>query len=170
MSTRRDANFWIEQLKLLAHPEGGFYKEIYRSELILDRQSLPDSFKGDRHSSTSIYYLLQTGDFSAFHRIASDELWHFYAGDCLEIFELSSSGKMITHLLGNNPEQGENLQVLITAGNWFASRPAQGTKFSLAGCTVSPGFDFEDFEIAERDMLLNQFPEHQKLLRELCRG
>ena len=169
MITEKGAGFWIEQLELLPHPEGGYYKEMYRSNVVLPKASLPKAFTGDRNVCTGIYYLLEAGDFSAFHRIASDEMWHFYAGEALEIFELTSAGELRIHQLGNDPSRGQSLQLVIPAGNWFASRPAIATSYSLVGCTVSPGFDFADFEMAERENLRAQFPEHHGIFDELTR-
>jgi predicted cupin superfamily sugar epimerase len=159
----------IQQLALLPHPEGGFYKEVYRSSLTIKADSLPPQFGGDRSISTSIYYLLQEGDFSAFHRIKSDELWHFYAGGTLLLHLINESGEYYTSSLGPNLATGETFQVLMPAGVWFASEPAPGTLFTLAGCTVSPGFDFLDFEMAEREQMIRQFPRHKAIIERLSR-
>lgn len=151
-------------LQLQPHPEGGFYREVYRSEM----QISPEGFPGTRPVSTSIYYLLQQGDFSTFHRIASDELWHFHYGQDLLIHELGANG-YTCHRLGTSFEQGARLQVVIPAGSWFASEPAEGSAFCLAGCTVAPGFDFRDFELARAGELVRQYPDHATLIRRLCR-
>jgi len=162
-----EAAYWIQKLGLLAHPEGGFFKETYRSEgsLVL----IDDGLEKSRHYATGIYFLMETGNFSAFHRIKSDELWHFYAGDPLEVFFIDHSGILQRHLLGQNPENGETLQALVPYNVWFASRPLKTGKYSLVGCTVSPGFDFEDFEMAKRDALTHEFPIHQVIIEELTR-
>ena len=164
---RRNAAYWIERLRLEKHPEGGFYKEIYRSSLKIPATSLPSSFRGDRVASTSIYFLLEENQFSALHRIASDEVWHFYDGDCLAIFELTNEGNMRVHRLGNSPDEGESLQVIISAGNWFGAKPDNGSEYALVGCTVAPGFDFDDFEFAKRDTLITQYPVHERIIRSL---
>lgn len=163
------ASYWIETLQMTAHMEGGAFAEIYRSDLQHQKSHLPERFKGPRASSTAIYFLLQKDQFSAFHRIESDELWHFYAGDPLEIIEIRPSGELITHILGNDPEKGASFVHVIPAGSWFASRVLAGGQYGLAGCTVSPGFDFDDFELAKEENLLRLYPQHEKLIRELCR-
>ncbi len=163
------AQFWIAQLKLQFHIEGGWYSEAYRSALQLEQALLPSSFNGNRPACTHIYFLLEKGQFSAFHRIKSDELWHFYSGDPLIIYEIETNGNMTEHLLGNDPAQGQTLFCMIKAGNWFASRVMSGGQYGLVGCTVSPGFDFADFEMAEKEKLSRQYPQHDKLIGELCR-
>ena len=157
------ATYWIDRLQLTSHIEGGSFREYYRSPLLLD--SPPHKEK--RSSATGIYFLLQQRQFSAFHRIASDELWHFYYGDPLQVFELEQNGKLVIHQLGNQPEQGQQFQCLVKAGNWFASAPAPGSEYSLCGCTVSPGFDYADFQLAPRQALLSQFPQHGALIMSL---
>jgi predicted cupin superfamily sugar epimerase len=164
---RPDAGYWIKELALTRHVEGGSFRETYRSGLSIGKEHLPPGFKGKRNFSTSIYFLLEQGQFSAFHRIPSDELWHFYYGDTLIIYEIDGNGTLHEHLLGNDPRKGESFQVVIRAGNWFGSRPAAGSEYALVGCTVSPGFDFEDFELAERERLCEDFPQHAGLITAL---
>ena len=166
---RPDASYWIKKLQLTQHVEGGAFRETYRSELTISRAVLPLFFQGDRNASTSIYFLLASGQFSAFHRIASDEVWHFYFGDPLLVHEISHNGRLITHLLGTNPEKGESFQTVVKAGSWFASVPAPGSEYALVGCTVAPGFDFADFELADRATLSQQYPEHAELINQLTR-
>lgn len=166
---RPDANYWIKKLQLTQHVEGGAFRETYRSELAVPRTVLPLFFQGDRNVSTSIYFLLAAGQFSAFHRIASDEVWHFYSGDPLLVHEICHNGRLITHLLGSNPEKGESFQTVVKAGSWFASVPAPGSEYALVGCTVAPGFDFADFELANRVTLSGQYPEHAELIEKLTR-
>ncbi len=159
----------IQHLQLLPHSEGGYYKEVYRSRGTIAESCLPQTFGGDRHYSTSIYYLLQKGDFSAFHRIKSDELWHFYAGGNLLLHLLDEKGTYHCLSLGSNIMDGAGFQAVMPAGVWFAAEPAPGTDFTLAGCTVSPGFDFRDFEMAEKNALTSQFPQHRQIIARLCR-
>jgi predicted cupin superfamily sugar epimerase len=163
------AEQYVTQLDLQPHPEGGFFKEVYRSEGTLDAACLPPPFDGKRHYCTSIYYLLQKGDFSAFHRIKSDELWHFYAGGPLLLHLLDDTNGYQCRLLGSTLTDGTQFLVLMPAGVWFASEPAEGTDFTLAGCTVSPGFDFRDFEMAKKEELVLRFPEQAALINRLCR-
>jgi predicted cupin superfamily sugar epimerase len=163
----KDANYWIRLLDLQRHVEGGAFKEIYRSPVIIDKGSLPHSFSSPKSISTSIYFLLESHQCSLFHRIKSDEIWHFYTGDALLIHEIFPSGQLRTHRLGANPDNNESFQTVIQAGNWFASHVAPGGSYTLAGCTVSPGFDFEDFAIADRNDLIQQYPEHAALIHSL---
>lgn len=188
----RDAAYWIRHLELVPHPEGGFYRETYRSDLSLPKSALPAGFAGDRATSTAIYFLLYEHNFSAFHRIRSDEMWHFYLGSPLTVHVIDAGGQFSEIRLGSNPEAGEVFQAVVKAGCWFASQLASRTElgqnahresaqqnkfhpdnapsqFSLAGCTVAPGFDFADFEIAKRDDLVLLYPEHQALITSLTR-
>ena len=131
-----EATRLIEQYNLLPHPEGGWFKETYRSAETVPGNGLPERFSGERHFSTAIYFLLERGNFSAFHRIKSDECWHFYAGGTLELFVLQENGTLDLILLGNNPEEGECFQYVVPAGCWFASRPKAGVDFSFLGCKI----------------------------------
>jgi predicted cupin superfamily sugar epimerase len=166
---RPDASYWINKLQLTQHVEGGAFRETYRSELTIPRTVLPLFFQGDRNASTTIYFLLASGQFSAFHRIAADEVWHFYFGDPLLVHEINHNGRLVTHLLGTDPEKGESFQTVIKAGSWFASVPVPGSEYALVGCTVAPGFDFADFELADRAALSQQYPEHAELIEKLTR-
>jgi predicted cupin superfamily sugar epimerase len=159
----------VRLLNLQPHPEGGYYREIYRSERSIHQTCLPDSFQGHRSFSTSIYYLLQKGNFSAFHRIKSDEIWHYHLGGQVLIHVLDLKGNYQCKILGNNITEGAAFQVIIPAGTWFAAEPAPGNDFTLAGCTVAPGFDFADFELANKKELLQQYPNYQDLISRLCR-
>ena len=151
------AKYWIEKLNLVKHPEGGYFKEIYRSDELVEKQNLPLRFSGDRNFSTSIYYLLDKNDFSSFHKIKSDEQWHFYTGVSLSIFVINTSGKIETIVLGNNPDKGEVFTAIIKKDYWFAAKPNDNNSYSLVGCTVSPGFDFHDFTLGKRENLLKEF-------------
>ena len=166
---RPAADYWIQQLQLTEHIEGGAFREVYRSPLQVAAAALPASFGAQRNISTSIYFLLKHDQFSAFHRIKSDEGWHFYYGDPLLVYELEPTGILTEHLLGNDPEQGQQFQCTVKAGNWFASRVQLGGAYSLVGCTVSPGFDFADFELAEREQLSKEYPAYRDLIGQLTR-
>ena len=162
-------NRWIKELELQPHPEGGWYKEVYRSSEEIIATGLPERFDGARPFSTAIYFLLAGDNFSAFHRIKSDEMWHFYAGDGLTVQIIAPDGQLSAITLGNQPEQGETFQGVVPAGSWFAAEP-KGSGYGLVGCTVSPGFDFVDFEMADRDELQAEFPQHSELIRRLTRS
>lgn len=162
----KTAAYWIEKLGLTQHIEGGAFREVYRSVHLLPQNVLSPQHHGARAASTSIYFLLQQGEFSAFHRIASDEIWHFYDGDILSIYEIDTNGILRTHFLGRDIDHGAALQIVIPAGSWFASRVEAG-QYALCGCTVAPGFDFEDFELANKGQLQQQFPVYSSLIEEL---
>ncbi|HET9278369.1 MAG TPA: cupin domain-containing protein [Flavitalea sp.] len=159
----------IKQLNLEPHPEGGYYRQTYRSTEYINRTTLPDRFAGDRAISTAIFYLLQQGDFSAFHRIKSDECWHFYSGGALVIHIIKHNGDYLHVKLGKNIREGENFQYVVPAEAWFAVEPAPETGFALTGCTVAPGFDFSDFEMGDKQTLLSLFPQHAWIIKRLTR-
>lgn len=161
------SEYWIEKLKLIPHPEGGFFKETYRSEESINSEQLPERFGGQRHFSTAIFYLLEKNQHSKFHKIKSDEMWHFYYGSPLTIYSIDEKGNLSEKKLGLDPESGESPQVLIKSGNWFGAKLNRIDSFCLAGCTVSPGFHFDDFEFGERDKLIKLFPEHKAIIKEL---
>src|SRR5579863_3377684 len=163
------AQYWIEQLKLDPHPEGGYFRQTYRSNVLIPRQALPAGFKGDRAASTAIYFLLEGMNFSAFHRLKSDEVWHFYVGAPLVVHVIDPNGKHNSILLGSDPESGEVLQGIVPAGCWFASHVADWKSFAVVGCTVAPGFDFADFEMAKREELVSRYPKHRELIERLTR-
>lgn len=159
----------IQQFGLEPHPEGGWYKQTYKSNEQVAASALPERFNGDRSFSTAIYFLLEKENFSAFHRIKSDECWHFYSGDPLQVFIIDQSGELKMITLGKDFEKGEQFQYVVPANCWFASRPAPGSEYCFVGCTVSPGFDFDDFELAKAEELLVKFPQHKTIICELCR-
>lgn len=160
------ADYWIKHLHLLPHPEGGFFKETYRSKENISANSLPDRFGDARSFSTAIYFLLRSQDRSMFHRIKSDELWHYHAGSSLSIYVLRE-GTLEVHRLGSNAEHGESLQVVIPANCWFGAKVDIKDSYVLAGCTVSPGFDFNDFELAKQEELLKEFSAHKSIVEML---
>lgn len=160
--------YWVDKLQLMPHPEGGFYREIYRSEETLNTSSRDAAYAGQRNLSTAIYYLLTKGDFSAFHRIKSDEIWHFYAGDRLQLQVIHPDGKSETKIVGNMPYTQEEPFVVVPKSCWFAATSLG--EFSLVGCTVAPGFAFEDFELAVRQSLIIDYPQHQRLIESFTRN
>jgi len=163
---QQSAIYWIEHLKLQPHPEGGFYKETYRASEKIPVDGLPSRFFGPRNLSTAIYFLLRAKDKSLFHRIKSDEIWHFHAGDTLNIYVLTDNG-LITHQLGPNLEKGDSLQIVIPANHWFGAEVAGAGTYTLSSCTVSPGFDFKDFELANRFNLVKEFPQYENIIEKL---
>jgi uncharacterized protein len=166
----KSAQYWIDKLNLTAHPEGGNYRETYRSDLSIVREALPAQFTGARLVSTAIYFLLEGDNFSAFHRLRSDELWHFYAGSPIAVHVIEPDGGYSKIALGGDAEAGEVFQAVVKAGRWFASRVRDPQSFALAGCTVAPGFDFADFELGKRSELIRLYPQHRKLIEALTRS
>lgn len=159
----------VKELNLLPHPEGGYYKETYRSEGTIAQACLLPDFSGERNMATGIYFLIEKGNFSALHKIKSDETWHFYYGDVLEVIEINEQGDLMITKIGSNILKGETFQYTVKANTWFGSRVSTNGNFSLVGCTVYPGFDFNDFELAKRDDLIKLFPKHQTIITELTR-
>ena len=156
----------ITQLDLMRHPEGGWFRETYRCAESVPAQALPQRFGSDRSLSTGIYFLLQEPDVSALHRIKSDEMWHFYAGSALLIHALFDDGRRRTQRLGPDCAAGDLYQLVVPAGCWFGAELA-GKGFALVGCTVAPGFDFADFEMADRQQLCAAYPQHADLIGRL---
>ncbi|MFD2565434.1 cupin domain-containing protein [Aquimarina rubra] len=159
----------VARLHMKPHPEGGFYKETYRSDGIIPKAVLKEGFSGDRNYCTAIYFLLTSENFSAFHRIKQDEMWHFYGGSSLYVHVITAEGEYIKHTVGMNLDQGETPQLVVSAGCWFASSVKDVEGYSFVGCTVSPGFDFEDFELASKDDLVSQYPDHSEIIMQYTR-
>ncbi len=160
------AKEYVDRLGLLPHPEGGFYKETYRSETKLTKNNLPNGFIVDPVISTAIYFLLTSESFSAFHKIKSDELWHFYDGDPLDVYQLTPQGPEVLSL---GRGEGLSLQGVVPASLWFGSRVRPPGNWSLVGCTVAPGFSFEDFELGSKSKLSQMFPSQKELIASLTR-
>lgn len=154
----------IELLDLVPHPEGGFYRETFRSDRVVTLAS-----GKDRSAATAIYFLVPAGAFSAFHVLqGAEEIWHHYAGDPLELHQIAPTGEHRMDLLGEDLERGERPQLGVRAGSLQAA--ITRGDFTLCGCTVSPGFDFSDFEMPRRDDLLRRFPQHDRVIRSLTRA
>lgn len=163
------ANDWIRALELEPHPEGGYYRETHRSGLDIPGHCLPEGFGGPRSASTAIYYLLEGGEFSAFHRIRADELWHFHSGSSLLLHMIMGDGEFEARLVGCDLQAGARPQAVVPAGTWFAASVAEPSGYGLAGCTVAPGFDFDDFEMGRRAALVDQFPAHRDIIETFTR-
>ncbi len=166
----RDAKFWIKHLGLERHPEGGFFRETYRSEETIPACAMPERYDGARPFSTAIYFLLSGNEFSAFHRIKSDELWHFYVGDCLSIHIIDHDGFYSKIRLGVDCTRGESLQAMVKGGCWFAASLDEPQSYALVGCTVAPGFDYEDFEMADKNELILRYPQYASIIARLTRS
>ncbi|WP_106794394.1 cupin domain-containing protein [Aquimarina sp. Aq78] len=160
----------VQKLDMNPHPEGGFYKETYRSEGVIPQQILNEKFKGERNYCTAIYFLLTSDNFSAFHKINQDEIWHYYEGSSLFVHVIDLEGKYHRYSVGINLDEGELPQLVVPAGCWFASSVKKEDSYSLVGCTVSPGFDFDDFELGEKKDLVQQFPEYKDVITQYTRN
>jgi len=150
---------------LIPHPEGGFYREVYRSKETISGTLAPDNFPSGRSYSTSIYFLLSKKDVSKLHMIRSDETWHFYAGGPLTIIEFNEHGKMEQHILGQDVIAGQLFQYTVIAGRWFGCYT--DSEYSFVGCTVAPGFDFMDFKMADKTQLLRSYPDNKSIIERL---
>ena len=157
----------ITHFKMQPHPEGGFYKETYRSTGLIHAEALPESW-GEHNWSTGILFLLKSGDYSHFHRIRQDEMWHFYLGGPMRLAMLYPDGNYKEVILGQDILAGQAVQFIVPAGVWFGATPCTDTAFSFVGCTVSPGFSFTDFELAEKQNLLALYPHQSPAIHEFC--
>ncbi len=163
----------VNHFDMSPHPEGGFFAETYRSEGAIPADALP-GFGGARNFSTGILFLLRQGEYSHLHRLTQDEMWHFYLGAPLRLAVIRPDGTAEEVLLGQDVLNGQHLQYTVPGGCWFGATPAEGSSFALhtaegnVGCTVAPGFDFADFELADPATLEQAFPESAGLVREFC--
>ena len=162
------AGYWIQHLQLKPHPEGGFYKEEYRSNIEISTKELPIGYKTPRRIATSIYYLLRSEDISRFHRLRSDELWYYHSGSAIKIIYIDTEGKKHTHILGKNREKAEQFSLLIPGGCIFCAEVIDSNNFTLASCVVAPGFEFEDFEMFDKEDLIQAYPKHSGLFEKYC--
>lgn len=160
------ADYFIKNLNMIQHPEGGFYKEIYASEENITSKELKVDFEDSRILWTSIYFLLRDGEVSNFHRLKSDEMWYYHSGSPLTIYMISPEGEFSTEQLGLNIENGEKPQVLVPKNYIFGSA-MNHEGYALVGCMVSPGFEFRDFELFKRSELMEKYPQHQQIIHKL---
>lgn len=174
----KDAKYWIRELGLLQHPEGGFYKETYRSDITIDTPIDPTkkqheelAHSGAHSIASSIYYLLEGKQVSFFHKLNNaDEIWHFYKGSSLTIYSLNETKRKIDELkLGDDLENGEKFQILIRRGSWLGARVSDVYSYSLVGCTVFPAFMFEDFQLADRKSLVDMYPAYEDIIEMLTK-
>lgn len=159
------AEYLIQKLSLEEHPEGGYFSQTFKSDKQFD---LP-GYGGPRSACTAIYYLLKSGQFSAFHRVRSDELWHFYAGSALVLYVIEKGGRLRRIVLGSNLSRDQVFQAAVSAGDWFAASVVRPRSYSLVGCTVAPGFEYQDWELADRETLLKEHPEHRRIIVKYTR-
>ncbi|MFW5923626.1 MAG: cupin domain-containing protein [Planctomycetota bacterium] len=156
-----------EMLDLEPHPEGGYYREIYRSDEEIAGGALPERYDEARAAGTAIYYLLTSDTFSAIHRLRSDEIIHFYLGDPVTVLQLRGDGASETVTLGQKIADGEKPVCVVSRGTWFGMRVQNDGSYALLGTTVAPGFDFDDFEIGDEEQLTTDYPDRADLIRHL---
>jgi predicted cupin superfamily sugar epimerase len=150
--------------------EGGYYRETYRAPLTVPRDALPNEYGGDRNVSTAIYYLLTPETLSAIHIVKSDEVFHFYAGDAIEMLQLYPDGSARVVIISNDLAAGHEPQTVVSAGVWQGCRLVQGGQWALMGCTVAPGFDYADFKLGDRNELIASYPGHSQMITALTKG
>ncbi|MEQ1946021.1 MAG: cupin domain-containing protein [Bryobacteraceae bacterium] len=163
-----------EEIKALLHLvplelEGGYFSETYRAAGTIPQSALPSSYSGARNYSTAIYFLLTPDTFSAMHRLPSDEIFHFYMGDPVEMFQILPDGSAKIMILGNDLRNGQSPQIVVPGDHWQGARLADGGQWALLGTTVAPGFDYADYEHGVRAKLVAEFPQHAKILAALTR-
>lgn len=162
------ADYLAERFKMTAHPEGGFYAPSFRSDQFLPVNLLKGNWKNDRTLYSSILFLLVNNTFSAWHKIASDEIWHHYEGDDILIHIIHNDGNYTVETLSRK-EGKENFTAIVHGGCWFASECVGELGYALAGCSLAPGFDFEDFELGNARALINRYPQHKALIEKYVR-
>lgn len=165
----QNADYYISRLQMTAHPEGGHYKEVYRSPEHITDAEVSFTYQETRPLATSIYFLLRSGEVSHFHRLVQDELWYYHAGSPLTVSVIHPDGSYQEHHIGPNLDAGQSLQAIIPGGSIFGSWAHQPDTFSLVGCMVTPGFDFRDFELFTTSQLLAQYPAHESIIRKLTK-
>ena len=170
MRRQPTAKYWITKLALQPHPEGGHFREIYRATDQIAAAALPTRYQGPRAFATSIYFLLAGAQISTLHQLASDEQWHFYDGSTLRLAMIAPDGTSSEVRLGRRATAGEQFQAVIPAGTWMGARLTSRRGYALMGCTVAPGFEFQDFAAGRRSDLLERFPQHRKLITALTRA
>ncbi|WP_422658887.1 cupin domain-containing protein [Paenibacillus sp. EC2-1] len=165
---KHNAEYYVSKLGLLPHPEGGYYKRTFESEERTSDQELSVQFEGTRKLYTSIYFLLGSNDISHLHRLKSDELWYYHAGSPLSVHVIDEEGVYTEYKLGIDLENGEVPQVLVPKNSIFGSSVKEEDTFSLVGCMVSPGFEFQDFELFTQEQLLAKYPQHKDIIMKLA--
>jgi uncharacterized protein len=149
--------------------EGGFFRETYRSRWTVPQERLPEGVRGARSIGTAIYFLLTPETFSAMHRLPGTEIFHFYLGDPVVMLQLLPDGSSQTVTLGTDLTRGQRPQVVVRGKVWQGSRLAPGGRWALMGTTMSPGFDYADFELGDREQLTSQYPGVAETIRQYTR-
>lgn len=162
------AAYWIDALGLAPHPEGGYFRETYRSPVMIAATALPAGFGGSRPASTAICFLLKGSQHSALHRLRADEVWHHYQGSSLTLHQIQPDGTAIEVRLARPGTAGAAFQHVVPAGCWFGATVDDPRSYALVGCTVAPGFTPDDFELGEPGVLIAKYPQHEQLIRRLA--
>jgi len=165
----KDAGYWIRTLRLSPHAEGGYFRELFAASDSFQTVQLPGRYTGPRKAYTSIYFLLKSGEVSRLHRLKSDELWNFYSGSPISLHVLDPEDGYRLQKLGPDPEENQAFQRLVGAGCWFGATVDRPESYSLAGCFVSPGFDYADFELGQRKALLKDYPDLRPVINRLTK-
>lgn len=161
--TKKNATDWIAHLNMSPHPEGGYYKEVYRSEQQVSRAG----YEKIMSACTSIYYLLEGAEFSGFHRLLSDEIWYFHTGSPINLHIIDKNGQY--HREELSASDSGNLSIAVSGRSWFAAEISEKEGFSLVSCVVAPGFDFAEFEMADKADMLASYPSYSNIIERLCR-
>ncbi len=161
------AAYWIDKLQLTSHPEGGYFARTYRSPDRISQQGLPERYSGARVCAGAIYFLVPTGQASKLHRLKCEEIWCYHFGAPLTLSILEKEGTVRHIILGPDFEQGEQFQAVVPHGVWFGAKVNKKDAYTLVSCITAPGFDFEDFELAERESLIQEYPQHKDVIEML---
>ena len=159
----------IKKLNLHPHPEGGYFRETFRSKEIIKKENLPGRYSGDRSLFTSILFMIDGKNFSSFHRLKTDELWYYNFGNSLLVTTIDEYGNLSEIILGGSFDDEEKLQHLVPAGSWMSASVEDKFGFSVVSCSMSPGFDYDDFELADRKKLIELFPNHRVIIEKYTR-
>lgn len=158
----KDARYWIKKLNLKPHPEGGYYRETYKSDVFLTKKN------SQKHHASLIYFLLKNNDISAFHKLTSDEIWLYHSGCSATIFMINLKGQLSIKKIGGDLENDENLLVTIPKNTWFAAKLNNKQDFCLMSCMVSPAFEWTGFELGKIEKLVAEYPIHKELFHQFC--
>jgi len=161
----KDAQYWIDKLEMTRHPEGDYFRETFRADEITEPDKLPERYNTPRCTSTSIYFLLTTESVSNFHKLNSDEIWHFHTGGAARIHMIAPDGAYSYQDIGDSLDNNQHFQVIIPRQSWFAAEVISDN-YILVGCTVAPGFEFEDFVLAKRKELISDQPALASLIEK----
>lgn len=163
----RTAAYWIDKLKLISHPEGGYFAETYQSPDLISKNGLPERYSADRVCAKAIYFLVPDGQVSKFHRLKCEEIWCYHFGTPLTLYIIEKEGTSRQVILGPDIDHDEQFQAIIPHGVWFGAKVNKKDAYTLVSCITAPGFDFEDFELAERQSLIQLYPQHKEIIEML---